>query len=166
MPSAPGKRFKEDEKVTDLLYKCYHAIERQLPFDEVFDKIVRRYMEIADDLGVDMDVMGMLSDTRASMIEKASPDFCASRGEYMNGRLMAAYLGWDFIDPADFIKFDRHGTFASEWTNETLSEELAKHEYAVIPGFYGSRARTSMKTGPTFPASSWPIPASSKTPRA
>ena len=148
VPSAPGKRFSEDEKITDLLYKCYHAIERSLDFDEVFEKITARYMEIARELNVDMDVEEMLADTRARMVENASPDFCASRGEYMNGRIMAAYLGWDFVDPADFIKFDRHGTFASEWTNETLSEELSRHEYAVIPGFYGSFPNGEVRTFP------------------
>ena len=148
VPSAPGKRFSEDIKITDLLYRCYSAIERNLSFDEPFEMIYDRYMEIATELGVDMDVRGLLLETRERMIDTASPDFCASRGEYLNGRIIAAYLGWDFIDPADFIKFDRHGTFASEWTNETLSEELNKHQRAVIPGFYGSFPNGEVRTFP------------------
>ena len=148
VPSAPGKRFKEDVKVTDLLYKCYSAVSRSMPMDEHFDRIIDRYTQIAEELGVDYDIMGMLIDTRDAMLENVNPDFYASRGEYMNGRLLAAYLGWDFIDPADFIKFDRHGTFASEWTNETLAEELVKHERAVIPGFYGSFPNGDVHTFP------------------
>ena len=132
VPSAPGKRFKEDEKVTDLLYKCCSAIERGNNFNEPFDKIADRYLEIAKELGVDLDVHGMLAETRARMLETPTPDFCASRGEYMNGRIMASFLGWDFIDPADVVKFDRHGTFASEWTNETLGEELQLHARALM----------------------------------
>ena len=148
VPSAPGKRFKEDEKVTDLLYKCYSAVSRSMSMNEPFDKIRARYLEIAEELGVDYDVEGMLIETRDAMMENVTPDYFASRGEYMNGRLLAAYLGWDFIDPAGFIKFDRHGTFASEWTNETLAEELEKHERAVIPGFYGSFPNGDVRTFP------------------
>lgn len=148
VPSAPGKRFKADEKVTDLLYGCYSAVSRSMSMDEPFEKIKARYADIAAELGVDFDLEGMLVDTRNRMLENVTPDFFASRGEYMNGRLLAAYLGWDFIDPADFIKFDRQGTFASEWTNETLSEELKKHERAVIPGFYGSYPNGDVRTFP------------------
>ena len=148
VPSAPGKRYKEDEKITDLLYQCYAAIERGTNFDEPFDKVSERYLEIAHDLGVNMDVFGMLADVRARMFDSPTPDYCASRGEYMNGRLIACYLGWDFIDPADVIKFDRHGVFAAEWTNETLSEELRRHERAVIPGFYGSFPNGEVHTFP------------------
>lgn len=148
VPSAPGKRSKDDEKITDLLYQCYAAIERGVDFDAPFDKISERYLEIAHDLGVNMDVLGMLADVRARMFDSPTPDFCASRGEYMNGRLLACYLNWDFIDPADVIKFDRHGIFAAEWTHETLSEELTRHARAVIPGFYGSFPNGEVHTFP------------------
>ena len=138
VPSAPGKRFREDVKVTDLLYQCYSMLQHRQNMDEIFDRVAERYLSIAADLRLSLDVEKLLEETRFQMEGNPSPDFCASRGEYLNGRLMAAYLGWDFIDPADFIRFDRHGVFVSEWTNETLSEELTRHEYAVIPGFYGS----------------------------
>ena len=148
VPSAPGKRFKTDEKVTDLLYQCYNAVSRSMSMEESFDKIRARYTEIKEELGMDYDLEGMLIETHDLMLENVTPDYFASRGEYMNGRLLAAYLGWDFIDPAGFIKFDRHGTFASEWTNETLAEELEKHERAVIPGFYGSFPNGEVRTFP------------------
>ncbi len=148
VPSAPGKRFKADEKVTDLLYQCYNAVSRSMSMEEPFDKIRARYTEIKNELGMDYDLEGMLIETHDLMLENVTPDYFASRGEYMNGRLLAAYLGWDFIDPAGFIKFDRHGTFASEWTNETLAEELLNHERAVIPGFYGSFPNGEVRTFP------------------
>lgn len=148
VPSAPGKRFKEDVKVTDLLYKCYYAIQRKQDMEDYFDQICQRYRSIAEDLNLTLNLEELLQETRLQMLDNPSPDFCASRGEYLNGRLMADYLGWDFIDPAEFIRFDRHGTFASEWTNETLSEELARHEHAVIPGFYGSFPNGEVHTFP------------------
>ena len=148
VPSAPGKRFKEDEKVTDLLYQCYYGMTRGTGMDEPFEKIRARYTQIAQELGVDFDLEDMFAGVYEQMQDNLTPDFFASRGEYMNGRLLAAYLGWDFIDPAGYIKFDRHGTFASEWTNETLAEELEKHERAVIPGFYGSFPNGEVRTFP------------------
>jgi len=136
--SAPGKRYKEDEKVTDLLYKCYRAVERNESADAIFEQISERYLAIAKDLGLDFDMRPVLAETYAEIRRQKSPDFTASRGEYLNAMLLAEYLGWDFIDAKDVIKFDRQGMFAAEWTNEILAEELKKHEYAVIPGFYGS----------------------------
>ncbi|MGI6240137.1 MAG: aspartate kinase [Christensenellales bacterium] len=148
VPSAPGKRTPDDEKVTDLLYQCYAAIERDADIDAPFEKIRARYLDIARALSLTMDVEGMLQSVRAQMIDIATPDFCASRGEHMNGRLMADYLGWAFIDPADVIKFDRYGVFAAEWTNETLAEKLTQHPRAVIPGFYGSLPTGEVHTFP------------------
>ena len=85
-----------------------------------------------------MDVAALLEDTRAAIERVRTPDFAASRGEYLNGVLLANYLGWDFIDAADVVRFDKQGAFAAEWTNRVLTEELKKHERAVIPGFYGA----------------------------
>ncbi len=146
VPSAPGKRFKEDEKVTDLLYKCYQAAEAGERVTPIFEKIYTRYMDIVKELGVDIDMETLLKQTESEIIRICTPDFAASRGEYLNGMLLAAYLGWDFIDPRECIKFDRQGVFASEWTNEILSEKLKKHEYAVIPGFYGSFPNGEVRT--------------------
>ena len=138
VPSAPGRRFAGDEKVTDLLYRAYHQVEAGEDTRETFEKIGERYREIARDLNLDADVDALLSQTFEDIRRVGTPDFAASRGEYLNGRLLADYLGWDFIDAKDFIKFDRQGRFSSEWTNEILGEELSLHSHAVIPGFYGS----------------------------
>lgn len=146
VPSAPGKRFKEDEKVTDLLYKCYQLVEANQPISPAFDKVRARYVEIANDLSLTLDVQSLLNQTEDDIVRIATPDFAASRGEYLNGVLLANYLGWDFIDPKDCVKFDRQGVFASEWTNEVLGERLIKHEYAVIPGFYGSFPNGEVRT--------------------
>jgi len=138
VPSAPGKRFDGDTKVTDMLYHCYSLIERNQGHEEYFMKIVDRYLEIASELGLDFDFKAILMDTCDEIRRKKSPDFTASRGEYLNGILLAEYLGWDFIDAQNVIKFDRQGNFASEWTNEVLGNVLKDHPKAVIPGFYGS----------------------------
>ena len=135
VPSAPGKRFKDDTKVTDLLYQCYRQVEKGDDMQEVFSLIEERYRSIASDLSLDIDIDGLLDQTCADIRRVATPDFAASRGEYLNGVLLSAYLGWDFIDAQDVVKFDRQGSFASEWTNEIMAEALKLHEHAVIPGF-------------------------------
>ena len=138
VPSAPGKRFDADEKTTDLLYQCHRLVERNRSHEELFKKVADRYIQIAEELGLDFDVHEMLLETSDAIRRFKNPDFAASRGEYMNGVLLSKYLGWDFIDAKDVIKFDRQGIFASEWTNEVLTEALKYHPRAVIPGFYGA----------------------------
>ena len=138
VPSAPGKRFDADEKITDMLYQCHHMVERNRSHEEIFAKIAERYRQIARELELDFDVEELLLETSDAIRQYKNPDFAASRGEYLNGILLSKYLGWDFIDAQDVVKFDRQGSFASEWTNEVLGQALANHERAVIPGFYGS----------------------------
>ena len=138
VPSAPGKRFDGDEKVTDLLYRCHRLVESGRSHEDVFKKVSDRYRQIARELELDFDVDSMLNETSDAIRRYKNPDFAASRGEYMNGLLLANYLGWDFIDAQDVIKFDRQGSFAAEWTNEVMTEALKAHPRAVIPGFYGS----------------------------
>ncbi len=138
VPSAPGKRFDGDEKITDLLYQCHRLVERNCSHEELFDKIKARYLSIARELELDFDVEGLLLETGKDIRRLKNPDFAASRGEYLNGILLANYLGWDFIDAKDVVKFDRQGSFASEWTNEVMQKALADHPRAVIPGFYGA----------------------------
>lgn len=137
VPSAPGKRSAEDEKITDLLYKCYACVERKEPYEPIFEIIAQRYLDIAAELQLSLNMQALLDETCAE-IKRNNRDFAASRGEYLNGRMLADYLGWDFIDAADVVKFDRHGNLASEWTNELVRDALRAHPCAVIPGFYGS----------------------------
>ncbi|MEG1606300.1 MAG: aspartate kinase [Clostridia bacterium] len=137
VPSAPGKRTKDDEKVTDLLYQCHRLAQRKQSYANLFDKVIDRYTGIVRDLGLDFNIEPLLQEA-GEQLRTASPDFAASRGEYFSGLILANFLGWDFIDPAAILKFDRQGAFAAEWSNELAASELKKHAHAVIPGFYGS----------------------------
>ncbi len=146
VPSAPGKRSEDDIKITDRLYRCHHLASKGMPIDDEFAHIEQRFLDIVQGLGLDFDLKPELQETKRKVVELNNPDYTASRGEYFSGRILAKFLGWDFIDAAEVIKFDRQGAFASEWTNDLLAERLAKHNYAVIPGFYGSLENGEIKT--------------------
>lgn len=112
----------------------------------MFDIIRSRYINIAQDLGLDYSPEEELEQIRRNIQKGERRDYVASRGEYLNGLILAHALKWDFIDAADVIFFDQNGIFDSEKTNEAMAERLAKHAYAVIPGFYGRRADGGVKT--------------------
>ena len=146
VPSAPGKRNDADQKITDMLYRCYTMAQRKEPYEALFQEaIASRYIGIVENLGLDFAIGALLEET-CEEIKRQTPDFAASRGEYFSGLILSKYLGWDFVDPADYIKFDRQGQFAAEWTNQLMSDALAKYERAVIPGFYGSYPNGEIKT--------------------
>ncbi len=146
VPSAPGKRFKEDDKVTDLLYECYNLSARGESIDEVFGKIIDRYDSIVNSLNLDLDLSDEYLHIKWSIKHHAGRDYAASRGEYLNGKILAEYIGYDFVDPTMYIKFADNGVFDSEITNNLLGTELKKHKRAVIPGFYGSMPNGTIKT--------------------
>ncbi len=146
VPSAPGKRFKDDDKVTDLLYACYNLSSRGESFEEVFSKIVERYDSIVNELNLDLDLSDEYLHIKWSIKHHAGRDYAASRGEYLNGKILAAYLEFDFVDPTVYIKFGDDGIFDSEITNTLLATKLAAHKNAVIPGFYGSMPNGTIKT--------------------
>ena len=139
VPSAPGKRNSSDTKVTDMLYHCYSKAENGENFDNEMKSIAARYQEIIDGLGLTADLTGEFEEIKKQFAGKAGRDYAASRGEYLNGILLANYLGFEFIDSAKYIFFDDNGAFLPEETNKALSEKLAAVGKAVIPGFYGSR---------------------------
>ena len=139
VPSAPGKRFSDDTKVTDMLYSCYAAAVKEKKFTELLDKIKERYQEIIDGLGLDFSLDEDFDIIRVNFSKKIGRDYAASRGEYLNGKVMAAYLGFEFVDAAEVIRFNDDGTFNDVLTNELLSARLADMENAVIPGFYGAK---------------------------
>ena len=138
VPSAPGRRFPEDEKVTDLLYQTYRARQRGDDPRPVFQRVRERYLSIAKELGLSFPIARELDEVERLIREGASEDFCASRGEYLNGLLLADYLGFAFLDPKDLVFFNDDGTFDSERTNAVMAEKLKTVLQAVIPGFYGS----------------------------
>ncbi|MBE6693194.1 MAG: aspartate kinase [Ruminococcaceae bacterium] len=149
VPSAPGKRSKEDTKVTDMLYGCYELIKAREPrevIDEAYEKICERYNGIIKELGLNFDISGELEYVKNAMLHSSGRDYAASRGEYLNGLILAKYLGFAFIDAESVIYFRDNGTFDEEKTNAAVAEELAKHEYAVIPGFYGVMPNGTIKT--------------------
>ena len=146
VPSAPGKRSSVDVKVTDLFYQCNRLASAGKDMDEAFLKIQERYHEIANELGVEIDLDAHLVEVRKQIQLGAGEDYAASRGEYLNGILLAAYMGWDFVDPVDGIFFDAQGQLDSEKTQEKLSELLCGHEHAVVPGFYGCDTHGRVKT--------------------
>ncbi len=146
VPSAPGKRFSGDTKVTDMLYECYERSAEGGSFEELFKKITDRYDGIISDLGLDMDLSDEYEVIRSAFRVKAGRDYAASRGEYLNGKILAEYLGYDFVDAADVIFFNASGSFDSAATYDMLGEVLKQHERAVIPGFYGSMPNDTIKT--------------------
>ena len=139
VPSAPGRRFKEDDKVTDLLYRCHEQQTAGADYQDTFDKIAARYMDIAEELGLKVDVGAALDEINARIASGASRDYCASRGEYLNGLLLADYLGWRFLDAAEGIRFDAAGRFLAEETQERMAALLADGLPTVVPGFFGAK---------------------------
>lgn len=146
IPSAPGKRFSDDVKVTDMLYKCYGAAVKGKKFTDLLKDIQERYNEIIEGLGLMLSLEKEFEIIRDNFAKKAGRDYAASRGEYLNGIIMANYLGYEFIDAAEVIFFDEEGKFDADKTDEILSERLNKAERAVIPGFYGSLPDGTIKT--------------------
>lgn len=146
VPSAPGKRFDGDNKVTDMLYACYHLAETGKDFRKELSEIEERYQEIVDGLGLSVSLREEFETIERNFKEKAGENYAASRGEYLNSILMAAYLGFPFVDAAEVIRFTEKGEFDSELTNQILGERLAGMENAVIPGFYGAYEDGRIKT--------------------
>ena len=146
VPSAPGKRFSGDTKVTDMLYKCYAAAENGERFVGLLDEIKARYDEIIEGLGLELALNDEFDVIRDNFANKAGKDYAASRGEYLNGIIMANYLGYDFIDAAEVVLFDENGQFDAVKTNDVMSKRLESSERAVIPGFYGAMPDGTIKT--------------------
>ena len=146
VPSAPGKRFSADTKVTDMLYDCYRTAVAGEDFSQKLKNIKDRYQEIIDGLSLTLSLESEFDRIEEQFRAGAGEDYAASRGEYLNGIVMAAYLGYAYIDAAEVIFFDDNGNFLAEKTDRVLSERLEKEEHAVIPGFYGSKPDGSVKT--------------------
>ena len=133
--SAPGKRFSEDIKVTDMLYSCYEKAAKGEDFENDFAAIEKRYNDIISELGVDLSLEKDFKKIKSSFEHMAGRDYAASRGEYLNSKVLAAFLKFDFIDPAGYIKFKDNGLCDLDTTIMLLRPRLAESEKAVIPGF-------------------------------
>lgn len=146
VPSAPGKRFPDDIKITDMLYRCYELAKCGKSFDEEFSLIKKRYNDIIAALGLSLSLDDDFSDIKSALRAKVGKDYAASRGEYLNGKILAEYLGYEFVDAAEVIFFEENGNYAVEHTDYVLSERLKNVERAVIPGFYGVSSNDTIKT--------------------
>ena len=151
VPSAPGKRTPDDTKVTDMLYSCYAQAlleeeDSQESFESLLGAIRERYESIIRELGLSLSLEEEFHSIRENFTRKIGRDYAASRGEYLNGRIMAEYLGYEFIDAAEVICFDKEGNFDGAKTQKILSKRLASAERAVIPGFYGAMPDGKIKT--------------------
>ncbi|MEQ9454214.1 MAG: aspartate kinase [Phycisphaeraceae bacterium] len=141
VPSAPGKRHREDTKVTDLLLNCHRLAAKGQSIEDTFNQVAERFTAIATGLGVDINLDALMAETHATILEEAAkghgPAYAASRGEHINGRIIAAALDAPFIDPIDQILFDRNGRLRREATYQRLGSTLLQHQRAVVPGYYG-----------------------------
>ena len=146
VPSAPGKRDPDDTKVTDMLYACYALAEEGKDFKAQLQAIRQRYQEIIDGLGLTLSLEEEFKTIEKNFKAKAGSNYAASRGEYLNGRIMADYLGFTFVDAAEAVLFDADGEFDAETTNRRLRERLENVDAAVIPGFYGAYEDGTVKT--------------------
>ncbi|MDR1247406.1 MAG: aspartate kinase [Clostridiales Family XIII bacterium] len=149
--SAPGKRFGSDNKVTDLLYLCKAQIDLSAPYDQVFQVIVDRFTAMSVSLGLNVNLANHFAEIKSRLESEPSADYIASRGEYLSAIIMAKYLGYDFVDTAELILFDKKGRLLNDETAAALKAALLRRERAVLPGFYGGypdgRIRTFSRGG-------------------
>ncbi|NYB76100.1 aspartate kinase [Sedimentibacter hydroxybenzoicus DSM 7310] len=143
--SAPGKRFKEDNKITDLLYLTHAHIKFSVPHAPIFKIIEDRYNSIKEELHLNIDLEKEFRIIKDNLDNKCDEDYIVSRGEYLSALLLADYLNCDFIDAKDVIFFNYDGSVNNERTKEKLCEALQNSKRAVIPGFYGSYPDGSIK---------------------
>ena len=146
VPSAPGKRYSGDTKVTDLLYACYDKAAAGADFTGILNEIKERFYEIIKGLKLELSLEEEFRQIEADFKAQAGIEYAASRGEFLNGKVMAAYLGYEFVDAATVIRFDKNGNFDADKTDKLLAKRLQKCEKAVIPGFYGGMEDGTVKT--------------------
>lgn len=138
IPSAFGKRNSDDIKITDLLYSCYSQVEKGESFDDTFKLIETRCLDIVKELNLSIDMTPYLKEIKDNLLNKYSKDYAASRGEYLSAIVLSNLLGYEFIDSADVIRFNKDGSLNYETTIQLLEKKLTNIENAVIPGFYGA----------------------------
>lgn len=143
--SAPGKRNKNDIKITDTLYKCYDEL---IAFGkmESFALIRERFIDMVSELKLNLDINELLDQTEKEINQVRTKDFTASRGEYLSAKVIAEYLGFTFVDAFDMVRFESSGKLNEEYTNDKVKTKLEKIDKAVIPGFYGKDYQGNVKT--------------------
>ncbi len=144
--SAPGKRNKSDIKITDMLYRCNEEAIKDGTCKKSFALIRDRFVELVKDLGLNLDIVAILDETEKKIDELKNADFAASRGEYLSARVMSEFLGFEFVDAADMVRFDSHGNLNADYTDDKVASKLKNVKNAVIPGFYGKDFQGNIKT--------------------
>ncbi len=144
--SAPGKRTSADIKVTDALYACHRERAEKGSCKEAFAVIRKRFLDIEKELGIDISVSSELDAIEKAIDAGASADYTASRGEYLSARVLAALLGYEFVDTASLIKFDKDGALLLDLSLDNIRDRLASVDRAVLPGFYGTDNENEIKT--------------------
>ena len=144
--SAPGKRTREDTKITDLLYRCHDCVGDRDTFDRAFQAIAERYRTIVRDLGLAVDIERDLAAVYDGMTRSTTSDFAASRGEYLNAKIVASLLDSEFVDAAEVIRFDIGGRLQTEETVAAVADRLRTGTPVVVPGFYGAKPDGSIQT--------------------
>lgn len=145
IPSAPGKRFNDDTKVTDMLYKCHKMAKAGEDISDILAQIKERYDDIIKGLKLDM-TLDKEFEIIKSNVHIQEADYAASRGEYLNGIIMAKLLDAEFVDAAEIISFDVDGEYVPDKTAKQIQKRLSKTQRAVVPGFYGAMPDGSIKT--------------------
>lgn len=146
--SAPGKRDSDDNKITDLLYLMHAHIRYGVSHEGVLSMIKKRYSEIRKGCGLTTDIGAIIDESFAGINKKTSVDFIASRGEYFSAILMAEYLGYEFVDAADWLCFEYNGKVNAEKSEEKLRELKSRYGKIVTPGFYGALPDGSIRVFP------------------
>ncbi len=146
--SAPGKRNSDDNKITDLLYLVHAHIRYGVAHDGVLSMIKKRYSEIRKGCGLKTAIESIIDETFAGVDKKTPVDFIASRGEYFSARLMAEYLGYEFVDAVDWLCFEYNGKVNAEKSEEKLRELKNKYGRIVTPGFYGAMPNGDIRVFP------------------
>lgn len=143
--SAPGRRNSEDSKITDLLYLCHAHIKYDVPFDNIRKMIVDRYVEIRNECELSVDIESEINEIFDNLNKRTSVDYIASRGEYLNAVLMADYLGFKFVDAAEWLAFDYKGEVDLNKSEKILNEFYDVYGKIVTPGFYGAMPNGEIK---------------------
>ncbi|MBQ9449123.1 MAG: aspartate kinase [Acholeplasmatales bacterium] len=143
--SALGKRNKEDSKITDLLYILHAHLKYKVSYDEVWNVIYSRFTDVERELKLDINIAADLDKLKSELNKDISEEYLVSRGEYLTSKLMAAYLGFEFCDSKDLLKFNYDGKLDEEATGKNIQDAFEKNHQMVVPGFYGSYPNGQVK---------------------
>lgn len=136
--SAAGKKTSDDIKITDLLYTLHTHLQYGVPYTDIWNMIEGRYLEISRDLELSCDIASDLAAIKSQLKKGMDQNYLISRGEYLSAKLMSAYLGFDFVDSKDVIRFTYSGTVDVERSEQNAKKVFSSHGKIVVPGFYGS----------------------------